>query len=61
MPAQPDAVLLLTRALIYRSYGEYDRAIDRQLALEVTTEALRIDPISPTYPRGARLRAGRSR
>lgn len=47
LPAQPDAVLLLTRALIYRSYGEYDRAIDRQLALEVTTEALRIDPISP--------------
>ncbi len=47
MPAQPDAVLLLTRALIYRSYGEYDRAIDRQLALEVTTEARRIDPINP--------------
>jgi len=47
MPAQPDAVLLLTRALIYRSYGEYDRAIDRQLALEVTTEARRIDPLSP--------------
>lgn len=47
MPAQPDAVLLLTRALIYRSYGEFDRAIDRQLALEVTTEARRIDPLNP--------------
>lgn len=43
-PAQPDAVRLLARTLIYRSYGEYNRAIDRQLALEVTTEALSIDP-----------------
>jgi tetratricopeptide (TPR) repeat protein len=46
-PAQPDAVLLLTRALIYRSYAEYDRAIDRQLALEVTTEAQRVEPLNP--------------
>ncbi|MBE2270579.1 MAG: tetratricopeptide repeat protein [Anaerolinea sp.] len=46
-PAQPDAVLLLTRSLIYRSYGEYDRAIDRELALEVTTDALKHDPLNP--------------
>lgn len=46
-PGQPDAVLLLSRALIYRSYAEYDRAIDRQLALEATTEALRADPLNP--------------
>jgi len=51
-PAQPDAVLLLTRALIYRSYGEYNRAVDRQLALEVTTEAERIDPLN-THIRAA--------
>lgn len=35
---------LLTRALIYRSYSEYNRAIDREIALQITTEAIRRNP-----------------
>lgn len=46
-PAQPDAVLLLARSLVYRSYAEYDHAIDRQLALEVTANAEQVDPLNP--------------
>ncbi len=34
------ALTLLVRALIYRSYSDYDRAIDRQVALEISTAAL---------------------
>jgi tetratricopeptide (TPR) repeat protein len=48
--ASPDdaaAVQLLARALIYRSYSDYNRAIDRQSALEVTTEALSRAPKEP--------------
>lgn len=38
-PTQTDALVLLVRALIYRSYSDYDRDSDRQLALALTTEA----------------------
>jgi len=47
LAAQPDhaeAVVLLARALVYRSYSDYDRAVDRDLALETTTEALTFLP-----------------
>lgn len=37
-PADLDALELLVRALIYRSYTDYDHTIDRQRALERTTE-----------------------
>jgi len=47
-PNQPDAVALLARALVYRSYADYDRAVDRRSALEVTTGALQADPNNPT-------------
>ncbi|MBC7870778.1 MAG: tetratricopeptide repeat protein [Chitinophagaceae bacterium] len=39
-PRQIDALILLVRALIYRSYADYDRAIDRETALQWTSEAL---------------------
>ncbi len=38
------AVNLLTRALIYRSYSEYNRSADRQAALDAAAEAHRISP-----------------
>lgn len=43
LDAQPDntaALTLLTRALIYRSYVDYNRAVDRESALQITGEAL---------------------
>lgn len=43
-PASPPGVRLLTRALVYRSYSEYNRAIDRESALQLTTEANRRSP-----------------
>jgi tetratricopeptide (TPR) repeat protein len=46
-PDQTDAVVLLARALIYRSYSDYDRTVDRESALQVTTEALRSSPENP--------------
>ncbi|MBL8162885.1 MAG: hypothetical protein JNJ61_12930, partial [Anaerolineae bacterium] len=49
LEANPDneaALLLLARALVYRSYTDYNRAIDRQLALEVTSAALANNPAS---------------
>ncbi|MEP6988222.1 MAG: tetratricopeptide repeat protein [Chloroflexota bacterium] len=39
-----DAMIVLARSLIYRSYSDYDRAIDRDSALELTTEALSRSP-----------------
>jgi len=39
-PRQTDALLLLVRALIYRSYADYDREVDREMALQWTSEAL---------------------
>jgi tetratricopeptide (TPR) repeat protein len=46
-PNQPDAVALLVRALVYRSYADYDHAVDRHSALEVTSESLANDPDNP--------------
>ena len=39
-PSNPAASVLLARALIYRSYVDYNRDIDRESALQITTEAL---------------------
>lgn len=46
-PDDDAAVRLLARALIYRSYSEYNRGIDRDAALEVTTDALAAQPTDP--------------
>ncbi len=42
-----DVLIVLARSLIYRSYSDYDRAIDRDSALELTTEALARSPNDP--------------
>ncbi len=42
-----DALIVLARTLIYRSYSDYDRAIDRDSALELTTEAFGRSPNDP--------------
>ncbi|MCB9452530.1 MAG: tetratricopeptide repeat protein [Anaerolineaceae bacterium] len=39
-PRHTEAISLLARALVYRSYTDYDRGVDRQLALELLEEAL---------------------
>ena len=39
-PANEKAILLLVRALIYRSYSEYNTASDRQQALELSGQGL---------------------
>ena len=41
------ALRLLTRSLIYRSYSEYNRLSDQQMALEATTDALNRQPTNP--------------
>ncbi|MCC6616212.1 MAG: tetratricopeptide repeat protein [Anaerolineae bacterium] len=41
---QVDAVILLSRALVYRSYQDYDRESDRAAALELTTELIQRHP-----------------
>lgn len=46
-PGQPDAVLMLVRSLIYRSYSDWDRASDRQRALEIATSAASRAPNNP--------------
>ncbi len=46
-PEDDTAVRLLARALIYRSYSEYNRALDRDSALEVTTNAVADQPTNP--------------
>jgi tetratricopeptide (TPR) repeat protein len=38
------AVRLLARALVYRSYSEYNRGVDRESALQLTTEAVSRTP-----------------
>lgn len=43
-PTDAEALDLLARALIYRSYSDYDRAVDRQTALEATTQAVELAP-----------------
>ncbi len=42
-PDDENALLLLVRALIYRSYADYNTAADRELALDITGEALSRD------------------
>jgi tetratricopeptide (TPR) repeat protein len=42
--ADGGAIRLLARALVYRSYSDYDRAIDRDLAVQITTDAARQRP-----------------
>jgi tetratricopeptide (TPR) repeat protein len=42
-----DALRLLTRSLIYRSYSEYNRSADQRAALDATTETLRLLPTNP--------------
>lgn len=39
-PHRTDALLLLVRALIYRSYRDYDRAADRQVAVQLANVAV---------------------
>lgn len=46
-PADADALLLLTRSLIFRSFGEYNRAIDRQLAVQFGARAMARAPGDP--------------
>lgn len=46
-PTDENGLMLLVRALIYRSYSDYDHAIDREVALELTTEALSTFPNTP--------------
>ncbi len=50
-PDHADALALLVRALIYRSYSEYDRAPDRQAALQLAEEA------AARYPAGRAFQA----
>ena len=52
--AQPDdgaALALLARALVYRSYTDYNRSIDRSAALEATTTAI------AQFPRDGEIQA----
>jgi len=46
-PADAEALLLLTRALIFRSFSEYNRAIDRQMAVQFGARALAREPDNP--------------
>lgn len=46
-PAQSDTALLLVRALIYRSYVDWDRNSDRQRALEIAMSAANRAPSDP--------------
>lgn len=43
-PNNPSAITLLARALIYRSYVDYHRALDRDSALQLTTSAAERSP-----------------
>ncbi len=43
-PVAPDAIMMATRALVYRSYTDYDRAVDRQSALQIARDAARAAP-----------------
>jgi tetratricopeptide (TPR) repeat protein len=43
-PEQTEALTLLTRALIYRSYTEYNRDVDRFVALKLTQDAYERTP-----------------
>ena len=43
-PDDEAALILLARALIFRSYSDYNRAVDREAALELTSESLAKSP-----------------
>jgi tetratricopeptide (TPR) repeat protein len=43
-PGRVDALVLIARALIYRSYSDYDRDGDRESALELLSEAMLRNP-----------------
>ena len=43
-PNRSDALILLVRSLVYRSYSDYDRNIDREIALQYTTQAYEQSP-----------------
>lgn len=43
-PNDVAALRLLVRALVYRSYSDYNRATDKETALDATTEALNRQP-----------------
>ncbi|MFN8530655.1 MAG: hypothetical protein U0670_18780 [Anaerolineae bacterium] len=44
-PVDSGALAVLVRALIYRSYADYDGAIDQELALEAARDAYQLDPL----------------
>ncbi len=46
-PHRTDALLLLVRALIYRSYRDYDRAVDRLAAVQLANVAVNRRPSDP--------------
>jgi tetratricopeptide (TPR) repeat protein len=46
-PDRTDALMLLIRALVYRSYSDYKREIDREIAVQLTTAAYRQTPNDP--------------
>ncbi len=46
-PDRADALTLLVRALVYRSYQDYDRGADREAALLLTSAAIRRRPHDP--------------
>src|SRR5690606_35271288 len=46
-PGQSDAVLMLVRSLIYRSYTDWNRSADRQRALEIAASAASRAPSNP--------------
>lgn len=46
-PEKSDSLLLLVRALMYRSYADYNRDIDREVALQLTTDAIKRYPDLP--------------
>ena len=48
-PDDVDALRLLTRSLVYRSYSEYNRTADQQTALDAATEALNREPTNLNF------------
>jgi tetratricopeptide (TPR) repeat protein len=46
-PQQTESLVLLVRALIYRSYTDHNRTVDREVALQLTTDALKRFPTHP--------------
>jgi tetratricopeptide (TPR) repeat protein len=46
-PERSDALWLLVRALIYRSYTDYNTAVHREIALQLSTAAIRRAPSDP--------------